>query len=153
MDDKDIKFVTRHWRKGAFSTDKAWNRLGIGRVSTRSGFRWTKSRIAAAVAAVVVLGATAAIVIRQSAYAPAPEIETAQESSFETRVAAVKVIEFDNAPLSDVADEIRKVYGIEVTGLPEDADSIRLSLRYEGNVRGLVESINEILDTNLKIKE
>lgn len=153
MDDKDIKFVTHHWRKGAFSTDKAWNRLGIGRVSVWSGFRRTKMRIATAVAAVVVLGATAAIVIHRSTYAPAPEIETAMESSFETRVAAVKVIEFDNAPLSDVAEEIHKVYGIEVIGLPDDADSIRLSLRYEGNVCGLVESINDILDTNLKINE
>lgn len=148
MDEKDIKFVARHYRKGAFSADKAWSLLGIG----HRGW-WSRSRIAAAVAAVVVLGATAAIVIRHYQPTPKQEIATTDEPSLESRMEAVKVIEFDNAPLSAVAEEIRKVYGIEVAGLPSDSDSLRLTLRYEGNVRGLIENINEILDTNLSIKE
>lgn len=148
MDDKDIRFVARHYRKGAFLVDKAWSRIGVGRRRW-----WSRSRIAAAVAAVVVLGATAAIVIRQYEPTPKQEIAMTGEPSFEIRMEAVKVIEFDNAPLSAVAEEIKKVYGIEVAGLPDDSDSVRLTLRYEGNVRGLIENINEILDTNLSIKE
>lgn len=148
MNDKDLRFVARHYRKGAFSADKAWSKLGIG----RRGW-WSRSRIAAAVAAIVVLGATAAIVIRQYEPTPKQEITVNAEPSFETRMEAVKVIEFDNAPLPAVTEEIKKVYGIEVAGLPTDSDSVRLTLRYEGNVRGLIENINEILDTNLSIKE
>lgn len=148
MDDKDLRFVAKHYRRGAFSADKAWRRLSIVFSSW-----WSRSRIAAAVAAVVVLGATAAIVIRQYEPSPKQEIAVTEQPSFETRAAAVKVIEFDNASLTVVAEEIKKVYDIEITGLPADADSVRLSLRYEGNVRGLIENINDILDTDLSIKE
>lgn len=140
--------MAKHYRKGVFSADKAWHRLSISRSPW-----WNSTRVAAAIAAVVVLGATAAIVIRQHEPAPKQEIAMTSEPSFETRLAAVKVIEFDNASLAAVAEEIKKVYGIEVTGLPAEADSVRLTLRYEGNVGGLVESINEIFDTNLSIKE
>lgn len=65
----------------------------------------------------------------------------------------VRAIDFDNASLTDVIAKINEVYGISVTNLPANADSYRLSLHYEGNVVELVETINDILDTELTIKE
>ena len=52
-----------------------------------------------------------------------------------------------------VVDRIREVYGVEVVNLPDNADNYRLSLHYEGNPMELVETINDILDINMTIKE
>ena len=65
----------------------------------------------------------------------------------------VRAIDFENAPLPKVVERIREVYGVEVTGLPENPEEYVLSLHYEGNVNTLLESINEILDTKLKVKK
>lgn len=65
----------------------------------------------------------------------------------------VKVIDFENTPLPVVVDKIEEVYGVEVTGLPENAEEYRLSLHYEGNPVELVETINDILDIKMAIKE
>lgn len=48
-------------------------------------------------------------------------------------------------------ERIKEVYGVEVSGLPENPEKYVLSLHYEGNVNALLESINEILGTNLKV--
>ena len=52
-----------------------------------------------------------------------------------------------------MVDKIEEVYGVEVTGLPENAEEYRLSLHYEGNPVELVETINDILDIKMAIKE
>ena len=54
---KGVTFVTRHYREGAFSVKNGWQRLGI-----ELPVRWTPLRIAAGIAAVIAIGATAAMV-------------------------------------------------------------------------------------------
>ena len=64
----------------------------------------------------------------------------------------VRIIDFDDAPLSAVIEEINHVYGVEVTDMPADAAETRLTLHYEGDVVGLIETINETTGTELRLK-
>ena len=61
-------------------------------------------------------------------------------------------IDFEYAALPEVVKQIEKVYGVEIINMPEDADSYHLTLHYEGDASDLINTINEILGTNLKIK-
>lgn len=145
--EEDIKFVATHYKRHAFSADKAWKRLGIA--PRRS---WTRFRTAAAVAAIVALAASATIVYRQFIEVKTPKAETAAPAPAKAAL-AVKVIDFEQTPLPKVVERIKEVYGVEVTGVPENPEEYVLSLRYEGNVRDLVDAINEILGTKMKVKE
>ena len=64
----------------------------------------------------------------------------------------VKVVDFENAPLPVVVERIREVYGVEVDGLPENADDYVLSLHYEGTPVDLVDTINDLLSTEMTVK-
>ena len=65
----------------------------------------------------------------------------------------VRVVDFENAPLPVVVERIREVYGVEVSGLPQDADDYVLSLHYEGTPVDLVDTINDILGTEMTVEE
>lgn len=142
MNDNNIDFVARHYRRGAFSAKAGWRRLGIS-----SPLRWYR-RVAAAVAVAAVLGATATFIYRQYDAESRPDVvlEVQTRSRY-----AVRAIDFDDAPLSVVVAEIEAVYGVKVAGLPDDADSYTLTLHYEGNADELVAAINDILDTGMYI--
>lgn len=146
MNEKEIKFIADRYKKGRFSTDKAWNRLGIRPVSI-----WRKYRVAAAVAAAVVITASAAIIYKAST---APSIPSGTEVTAPVVAGkdVVRVIDFENTQLTVVVEKINETYGVKVTGLPESPDKYRLSLHYEGTASDLVETINEILGTELKVK-
>lgn len=105
-------------------------------------------RVAAAIASVVVLSAVGAIVYHRYSLPEAPA--TVQP---EISAERVRVIDFEDAPLPTVVAKISEVYGVEVTGMPDNADDYRLSLHYEGNAGALVETINEILGTNMAVME
>lgn len=147
MDEKDIKFVARHYRKGAFSAGTAWRKMGLAPHSW-----WSKARIAAAFAGLVVVSVTAAVIANSHSDTDKPAAESVTTQP-ENTLTAVRTIDFENAALTTVVAEINVVYGVEVINLPVDADSCRLSLHYEGNVCDLIEHINEILDTDLVIKQ
>lgn len=138
MEEKDIKFIARHYRKGRFSVEKGWRQLNIRPVSI-----WRRIRVAAAVAAVIVLSATAAVIYNH--YTP----QTEQSAPVEI----VRVIDFENTPLPTVIAEIREVYGVEIDNIPENAAEYNLSLRYEGNAVDLVATINDILETQMTVKQ
>ena len=152
MKDKNsIDFVSRHYRRDAFDESRGWKRLGIKR------FRWSAFKVAASIAGLVAVSATAAIIYREL-IVPQPQPVQEQQTTPPSEAAqmptqVVRAIDFDNASLTDVIAKINEVYGISVTNLPANADSYRLSLHYEGNVVELVETINDILDTELTIKE
>lgn len=147
MENNEIKFIADRYKKGRFSTDKGWNRLGIRSVSI-----WKKYRVAAAVAAAVVITASAAVIYK---VATVPSVKPETEISVPTVADknAVKIIDFENTPLTVVVEKINKTYGVKVTGLPESPDKYRLSLHYEGTASDLVETINEILGTELTVKD
>lgn len=147
INENDIKFVASRYRKGRFAVNKAWERLGIVHTSF-----WSRARIAAAVAGFVIISATAAIVYHQYTTSEAVRVEN---SAIQPTSPAyvVKVIDFENSPLPQVIERIREVYGVDVENLPENAAEYNLSLHYEGNAVDLVNTINEILDTEMTVKE
>ncbi|MGN1246662.1 MAG: FecR domain-containing protein [Muribaculaceae bacterium] len=144
-EDKDIIFVAKRYKKGCFSTDNGWKRLGVG-----SSWNWRRIRVAAAVA-VVVLSATAAIIYHDFV---ANEVQEQVLIDSEcSALNAVMVIDFDNAPLAEVVEKIESVYGVKVENIPADSEEYRLSLHYEGTPGELIEIINEILGTKMTIAE
>lgn len=147
MEEKQIEFIAKHYRHGKFDAGKGWKRLGIAPAG------WLRRiRVAAAVAGAVVLTAVAALVWRQHSVAPVseqPQVEQATVPAIEV----VKSIDFENAPLTDVVAKIKEVYGLEITNVPENAEDYRLSLHYEGNVANLVDAINDILGTEMEVKQ
>ena len=146
-ENKDIRFIARHYRKGLFAVEPALRRIK----GTRSAW-WTRTRIAAACAVAAILTATAAIFVHNDYFSQhEPSADTAQPAISAAQV--VRVIDFEGAPLTDVVAKIREVYGVEIVGLPADPDQYTLSLHYEGSALDLVETINDILDTDMTVIE
>lgn len=148
--DENIIFIAKHYKAGLFDAEKT---LRIIKPTIRKV--WTWQRIAAASCIIIVLGATAALLIRDSYYSKrSVEIEnTVSPVSPAIPLETIsKVIDFDDTPLPIVIEQINSVYDVEIVNLPAHAEDYRLSLHYEGNVIDLIESINEILGTNLVIK-
>lgn len=146
--DKDLRFITRHYREGLFSTKAALRRIK----GTNSSW-WTRTRIAAACTIAAVLTATAAVLIHNHRISGIEPDTTLIEQADIPAAEMVRVIDFEDAPLSDVVEKIREVYGVEVTDLPDNPDQYKLSLHYEGSALDLVDTINDILDTDMKVTE
>ena len=146
--EKEIGFIAKHYKEGLFNTNRALRKIKPAIRSIRS---WQK--IAAASCILIVVGATAALLIRNSYYSEKPiEIENTQSPVIPLD-AVSKIIDFDDAPLPAVIDQINLVYNVEITNIPANAYDYRLSLHYEGNVKDLIETINEILGINLEIEK
>lgn len=145
MQNKEIDFIARHYRKGRFDTAVAWSRLGIGAARRR----WL--RIAAAIAGLVILSASAGLLIRE--YNTVTHPQQPQEIHVESPMQTVRVIDFDNAPLEKVIETIESVYGVRVIGVPDAAENYSLSLHYEGTPADLIAAINEILGTSMEVVE
>jgi hypothetical protein len=144
--DKNIDYVAKHFREGRFSVDNGWKRLGIEQ-QPRRRFRLGA---AAAIAAVVVITATAAFVYNSYNKQPPTDVETTAPTVDRPEM-AVKVIDFEDTPLPTVVSHINEVYGVEVGNLPDSAGEYHLSLHYEGNALDLITTINELLDVNLTV--
>ncbi len=114
--------------------------------------RWTPGRIAAAWVAMAVLSATAAVLVHNDFFIDSnrPAGQTAETIPAET---IVRAIDFEATPLPVVVEKIKNVYGVDVTGLTDDADDYILSLHYEGSATDLLETINDILETDISIKK
>lgn len=145
MQNKEIDFVARHYRKGRFNTAVAWSRLGIGAARRR------RLRIAAAIAGLVILSASAGLLIRE--YNTVPQTQQTPEIHVESPMQTVRVIDFDNATLEKVIETIESVYGVRVIGVPDAAENYSLSLHYEGTPADLIAAINEILGTRMEVVE
>lgn len=143
----EIGFVARHYSKERFHTDEAWKRLGIGGAPW-----WRRAKVAAAVGATIFLSATAALVYHQYGI-ESSESGVKDEMERVLPGYAVSVIDFENTPLPQVIERIRKVYGVEIADVPEDAGEYSLSLHYSGNAYDLVEIINDTLGTEMKVEE
>lgn len=146
MKNKELDFIARRYKKGRFSPDAGWHRLGIAPVSL-----WRRYRVAAAVAATVILSATAAIVYKEYRLDEVPQ-QTAPVKNT-SPLKEVKVIDFENAPLPDVIKKIESVYGVKVEGVPASPEGYVLSLHYEGTPTDLISVINDILETKMIVTE
>ena len=146
MKNKEIDFIARRYRKGRFVPDAGWHRLGITPVSI-----WKKYRIAAAVAATILLSATATILYREYRMDDVPQQTIPVEAV--SPLAEVKIIDFENAPLPEVVKKIESVYGVKVEGVPASPEGYVLSLHYEGTPTDLISVINDILGTEMAVTE
>ncbi|MCM1490579.1 MAG: hypothetical protein NC095_07115 [Muribaculum sp.] len=145
-EDKNIEFVAKHYRTSKFNADRGWKRLGISRRF------WNWKRVSAAAAVGVVVVSAAAFAVYENYYVDTP---SQQEVTPNTVAPAymIKAIDFENAPLPKVIESIENTYEVKIINIPDDATDFNLSLHYEGNAFELVETINDILDINLKIEE
>ena len=146
MKNKEVDFIARRYKKGRFSADEGWHRLGIAPVSI-----WRKYRVAAAVAATVILSATATILYREYHLNNVPQ-QTVPANTV-SPLAEVKVIDFENAPLPEVVKKIESVYGVKVEGVPASPEGYVLSLHYEGTPTDLISVINDIFGTEMTVTE
>lgn len=146
-DNKEIDFIASKYRKNIFDTKAA-----LRRIKPVKGFRSYITKVAAASIVFAVVGATASILFFTDLFNSVPEQpeNTATELPISPE-RIVKVIDFEDAPLPLVIEKIREIYGVEVTDLPHDAETYRLSLHYEGTAIDLVETINDILDLNMRV--
>ncbi|MDO4319451.1 MAG: DUF4974 domain-containing protein [Bacteroidales bacterium] len=146
MENEEIDFISVHYRKGRFAVDQGWKRLGVPSVSL-----WKRYRVAAAIAAAVVISATAAVVYHEyhTGEVPQQTVRTATQGA----MAEVKVIDFENASLSDVVRKIETIYNVKVENLPEEGNDYVLSLHYEGTPADLIDVINDILGTQMTVSE
>lgn len=148
MENKEVDFIARRYKKGRFSPDAGWRRLGIAPVSI-----WKRYRVAAAVAATVILSATATILYREYRLEDVPLQTMPVKAQTISPLAEVKVIDFENAPLPEVVKKIESVYGVKVEGVPASPEEYELSLHYEGTPTDLISVINEILGTQMTVAE
>ena len=147
-ENKDIRFIAGHYRKGLFAVEPALRRIkGVKSVW------WTRTRIAAACTIAAILTATAAVFVHNGYFADSNSTIHGTEESAVPATQVVRVIDFEDATLTEVVAKIREVYGVEVAGLPDDPDQFTLSLHYEGSALDLVETINDILDTDMTVIE
>lgn len=148
MENKEIKYIAKHYRKGLFAVEPA-----LRRIKPIASRWWTRSRIAAACIAATILTATAAIFIQNNYFIDPPAIIEQNEQTSIPIAKIVRAIDFENAPLPIVVAKIKEVYGVNVVNLPDNAEKYTLSLHYEGSAIDLVDTINDILDTEMIIQE
>jgi hypothetical protein len=143
------KFVAQHYKRGAFSEHDAWQRLNIAPVVRK----WYRSRLVASVAVMAVLAASACIYYVSRNYTTNTTAPTTLNTpqSDTTSANRVVVIEFNDAPLTEVVATIEKEYGVIIVNIP--AEDYKLTLRYEGTATDLINTINELLNTNLTIAD
>lgn len=144
---ESLDFVAKFYREGAFKANLNF--------ITHSRYSWLRRNIAAASVAAIVLAASAAIYLYLSPAIPQPSATQPTETTVDTPVMTAETpqrLEFDDMPLSMVVKEIEKAYNVKISGLPADSD-IHLTLSYEGNAYELIDTINQILDTNLKVEQ
>lgn len=145
---EEINYIAKHYRKGKFSVAKGWRRLDIA-----TAYKWRVLKVAVGVSSLIVLSVAAAVVYRQSVSERLPRETSERIITPAEQLTVSKTIDFENVPLSEVVERIKEVYGVELTGVPDNAEDYHLSLHYEGNVVDLVTTINEIIDTQMTVKE
>lgn len=139
-EEESLRFVAEHYKPGAFR-----------RTRLMFSWPWWRTGWAAAVAAVV-LGASAAVITltvkdRQPEPQPVPAPVTIEAPSPDR----ISVIEFKDAPLATVVDEVESVYGVKIANVPADP-SLRLTLRYEGTAEDFIATVNDMLGTEMEVK-
>lgn len=157
INEKELEFVSRHYKKGRLNTDKAWGRLRGSRTTSPlqlAGLRRETEQergykaIAASVA--IVLGLSVALAYNWSTIFPSTEQEVVDKHAPAMPIIEAKdscvVLKYDNEPIGKILGELSGYYHCNVS----TEDSTRC-------VTGELEatSLNEVVDilqTTLNIK-
>jgi hypothetical protein len=146
--EEDIEYIAKRYDHGRFSVNNGWKRLDI-----TSTAKWRPMKIVAAIVSVVVLTATASLIYHQYSVNAEQEQVITPNTGSNNSEELIRVIDFENAPLPNVIERIKEVYGVDVVNIPENAEGYNLSLHYEGNADDLLATINEILGTEMAVNE
>lgn len=171
--DEEVEFEARHYRKDAFrraarfvvpdglrrnpagfmEADDRHHDAGVVVPEVLRRRRAARRWIAAASCAVVL--SASAYFISQVAFKPVekPEpsrVETVSVKSVAVEPDAIRRIEFNDAPLSVVAAEVERVYGVELENITDP--DVRISISYEGTAADFVDTVNELLGTHITVK-
>ena len=148
MDEKDIDFLARYYRDGVFSPENGWRKF-----KSTLGLRGRRFGIAAAVAAIIAVTSTAAIIRYEHQRNENTAVENVSDVTDTIVAEQTKVLEFDHTRLTEVVKIVESEYSVEIGNIPDNSDEYVLTLRYEGTPSELVEAINEILGLHLILKE
>lgn len=149
--EESIDFVTLYYCKGAFDPDRA-----LRMIRFLPPVPWWRRRgvVAAAIGGALVASAAVFTYIvpdREDGDKVPTEQMDASAAQTPVPVMEIKKIEFADAPLSRVVEEIETVYNVKITNVPADGD-YRLTLSYEGTAEDLVETINDLLGISLAVE-
>lgn len=156
MKQSNLDFVLRHYRRGALSAKKAWQQLDIpeSKPHLLDIFAGRRAAAAACVAAVLTASAIMGYHLAEN-HDSSPAVQQSSAAVVPPPVqseTAAPRLEFKNAPLSEVVKTIESTYGVHVDGLGDDGN-LRLTLSYQGSERQLVNTINELLGTELSLRQ
>lgn len=151
---ESLRFVVKYYRPDAFRPNPDLFRFPMPTLPVSRPW-WRRTSVAAAIA-VGVLAASAFLYYELTPRETAPALPERQEQPMATapepkpETSPSKRIEFKDTPLPKVAEAIANTYGVEITGI-RPGDTTRLTLSYEGTAEDLIDTINELLGTRLRI--
>lgn len=150
MQDKDIEFVVSHFRENTLQPESNWRTF-----KAMAGLRRRSWGVAAAVASIIVISATAGIFTYKELSTTSVGSEPVHEVTLPDVCPAdgPKLMVFESTGLSEVVETVESEYGVKIGNVPLNADEYVLTLRYEGTPEELIEAINEILGTKLTVEK
>lgn len=148
MDEKDIDFIADHYSDDVFSPETGWRKF-----RSTLGLRRKRYGIAAAVAAIITVTATAAIISYENHRNEPDAVESVSDITSAQDIEETRVLAFDHTKLTDVVEIVETEYSVEIGNIPPNSDDYELTLRYEGTPSELIEAINEILGIQLTLSE
>ena len=153
-----LNFVSKYFQPYIFSKNRKdadfYSITGKKRIFNI--FTSTPRKIAAAsITVALVASASCLIYLRSTDKQSAPvEINTPVEQTevieVQNQYTEYAVIDFSDAPLKEVIEDIEKTYGVKISNIP--SESHNLTLHYEGDATELISIINDLLDINLRIE-
>lgn len=147
--DEACDFIAAHFKEGAFRATELFRTDLAFHNRRRTMVRW-------AAASIVAVTLSAAAIITYNIRSVESE-KTGTEQSIvgnedgKSRAMDIIHLEFNDERLSEVIKAVEEAYGVRLTNVPDD--EIYLTLSYEGNAQDFIETVNELLDTDIQIVE
>ena len=158
--DKNVDFVTRHYRDGLFDTEKALGslhaRIGVGAGQPVRPSRKLWSTVAAAAASVAVAFAAGYGIysVASDSSAPAAPVAPAAPSApaeAPGEAPSAHVFVFENTPVEDVLKEIGDYYGCTLSTAPTRR---RLTATFpDDDLDTIISVIESVLDIKISVTE
>lgn len=146
---KETRFVAKHFKPDSFKPLYSFGIADAFKNKRRRVIKW----VAASVVGVTLSAAAIVITyqVRNAEKESEPEAITTQSVERIDRSEEVIRLEFTDAPLAEVVKGVEEAYGVTLTNVP-DAD-LHLTLSYEGNARDFIDTVNELLGTDIRIEK
>lgn len=151
LDDKkfeeECRFVVAHFKEGAFRTKELFESRVAFRNRMRIAIRWVAASLIA-----VTLSAAAIIThkIRSVELDKVTPEQCIVDKADNSKAMEIIHLEFNDAKLSDVIKAVEEAYGVKLTNVPDE--EIFLTLSYEGNAQDFIDTVNELLNTEIEIE-